>query len=85
MLTTMFWSSIDFQSFLAGVPARGFAGAAHAIAPWGETFCLQRMWPPVHCQEQLATSRVGAYGHQVRRETVICADYPSDVNLEFLL
>ena len=85
---TTFWSHIDFwcfQTFLTGVPARSFAGATHAIPPGGETVCLQRMRPPVHCQEQLATSRVGAYGHQVRRETVICADYLSDVNVEFLL
>ena len=49
-----------------GVPARSFAGATHAIPPGGETLCLQRMWPPVHSQEQLATARVGAHGHQVR-------------------
>ena len=57
-----------FQTYLTGVPARGFAWAAHAIAPGSETVCLQRMRPPVHCQEQLATSRVGAYGHQVWKD-----------------
>ena len=63
-----FLSYVDFwcfKTFLPGVPARSFAGAAHAIAPGGETVRLQRVRPPVHRQEQLAETRGRAQREQV--------------------